>query len=338
VWIASAAGLVSALDVVAVAQRATPAPGPRDLSARARPADPLPPALESMVDTERRFAARAGVIGWKAAFLEFFADGALGFENGAVGFAKEQIGGQPDPPPDFQLLWEPRWGDVSASGDLGYLTGPSRSILPSRDGGRPRHSVYASVWKRQRDGTFQVVMDVGVPIPGPSSFAPGFTRAPHDSRFTGDYDERTPPLATADGVLNSDLRTSQARAYRGRLAPGARLHRPGIQPVVGDARIATFLRTQPSLLAADTRSAESSQAGDLGYTWGTYRHRLGRGARARGGAQARGSQALPGAARGAAPAGQAEAGPEVQEGFYVRVWVRERAGQWRVALDVLQPQ
>jgi hypothetical protein len=311
VWIASAAGLVSALDVVAVAQRATPAPGPRDLSARARPADPLPPALESMVDTERRFAARAGVIGWKAAFLEFFADGALGFENGAVGFAKEQIGGQPDPPPDFQLLWEPRWGDVSASGDLGYLTGPSRSILPSRDGGRPRHSVYASVWKRQRDGTFQVVMDVGVPIPGPSSFAPGFTRAPHDSRFTGDYDERTPPLATADGVLNSDLRTSQARAYRGRLAPGARLHRPGIQPVVGDARIATFLRTQPS---------------------------LGRGARARGGAQARGSQALPGAARGAAPAGQAEAGPEVQEGFYVRVWVRERAGQWRVALDVLQPQ
>ena len=339
-WIASAAGIVSALDVVAVAQRTAPAPGPRDLSTRARPADPLPPALESMVDTERRFAARAGVIGWKDAFLEFFADGALGFENGAVGFAKEQIGGQPDPPPDFQLLWEPRWGDVSASGDLGYLIGPSRSILPSRNGGRPRHSVYASVWKRQRDGTFQVVMDVGVPVPGPSSFAPGFTRAPHDSRFTGDYDERTPPLATADGVLNSDLRTSQARAYRGRLAPGARLHRPGVQPVVGDARIATFLRTQPTFLAADTRSAESSQAGDLGYTWGTYRHRLGRGARARG-APARGAQALPGASRGApraGAAGQAPSVPGVEEGFYVRVWVRDRAGQWRVALDVLQPQ
>jgi len=27
-----------------------------------------------------------------------------------------------------------------------------------------------------------------------------------------------------------------------------------------------------------------------------------------------------------------------QQGFYVRVWVRERNGQWKVALDILQPQ
>jgi hypothetical protein len=26
----------------------------------------------------------------------------------------------------------------------------------------------------------------------------------------------------------------------------------------------------------------------------------------------------------------------IQAGFYVRVWVRERDGQWKVALDVLQ--
>jgi hypothetical protein len=260
-----------------------------------------PSALESMVDTERRFATRAGEVGWKEAFLEYFSDAAIGFAAGAVGLAKDQIGANSAPPPGFQLLWEPRWGDVSASGELGYLTGPSRSIVPTRNAGRPQHSVYASVWKRQRDGSFKVVMDVGVSVPGPSTFAQGFTRAPHDGRFTGDYDERTPPLAAADGVLNSDLRTGQARAYRGRLAPGARLHRPGVHPVVGDARIAAFLRTQPVVLSADTRASESSQAGDLGYTWGSYRGRL-------------------------------------AEGFYLRVWVRERSGQWRVALDVLQPQ
>jgi len=27
-----------------------------------------------------------------------------------------------------------------------------------------------------------------------------------------------------------------------------------------------------------------------------------------------------------------------EHGFYVRVWVRERNGQWKLALDVLQPQ
>ena len=82
------------------------------------------------------------------------------------------------------MIWEPRFGDVAASGELGYLTGPVRNIRTSRDNGRPRHSNYASIWKRQRDGTFKVVLDVGVNTPGPVPFAAGFTRAPIGNRFT----------------------------------------------------------------------------------------------------------------------------------------------------------
>jgi ketosteroid isomerase-like protein len=271
---------------------------------------PLPSPLESMVAAERRFAARAAEVGWKNAFLEFFSESSVGFAEGAVGYAKDQIRARPDPPPGHSLRWEPRWGDIAASGELGYLTGPSESRSPGRNAGRPEHSVYTSVWKRERDGTFKVVMDVGVPVPGPAPFAAGFTRAPSDRRFSGDYDERMPPLAAADRVLNSDLRTGQVRAYRGRLAPSARLHRPGRLPDVGEARILAFLKTQPPVVAADSRFAESSHAGDLGYTWGTYMvRRAGRGR-----------------------------GNRMEEGFYVRLWVRERGGQWRVALDVLHPQ
>ena len=260
-----------------------------------------------MIEAERAFAARALVVGWKDAFLEYFADNAVGFADGQVGLAKEQIRGNPDPPKDLQLLWEPRYGDIAASGELGYLTGPVRSILPSRNEGRPRHSVYASIWKRQRDGTFKVIMDVGVDTPRAAPFAEGFTRATVPNRFTRDYDETTPPLGAADNVLNSGLRTSQARAYRGRLATGARLHRPNVVPLVGERAIAQWLGSQPSFAASDTRYTEASRSGDLGYTWGTYQI----------------------ARRGTTPA---------EEGFYVRVWVRERSGQWKVALDVLQPQ
>ena len=153
----------------------------------AQPARKLPDALTQMIDAERAFAARALVVGWKQAFLEYFADDAVGFEGGP-GLAKDQIRKNPDPPSDLQLLWEPRYGDVAASGDLGYLTGPVRNIRKSRDNGRPRHSTYASIWKRQRDGSFKVVMDFGLGTPGPASFAPGFTRAPVGNRFSGDYD------------------------------------------------------------------------------------------------------------------------------------------------------
>lgn len=267
----------------------------------------LPMGLEMMIQTEKEFAARALVVGWKEAFLEYFSDAALGFDEEGVGFAKDQIRKSPDPPKDLQLLWEPRYGDIAGTEEIGYLTGPSRTVSPSRNNGQPRHSVYASIWKRQRDGTFEVVMDVGVPTPREAPFAAGFTRAPSSNRFAGDYDDRTPPLSAAEGILNSALRSSQTRAYRGRLAPGARLHRPNVMPVTGEANILKWLGTQPAFSTADSRFTEASRSGDLGYTWGNYVI----------------------AARGKAAA---------QRGFYVRVWIRERTGQWKVALDVLQPQ
>jgi ketosteroid isomerase-like protein len=263
----------------------------------------LPDALMQMVDAERAFAARALVVGWKQAFLEYFAEDAVGFDGG-VGPAKEQISRSPDPPPDLQLIWEPRYGDISASGDFGYLTGPVRNVRKSRENGRPRHSNYASIWKRQSDGSFKVVMDFGVNTPGPVPFAAGFTRAP-GNRFSGDYDETTPPLSAADSVLNSGLRTGQADAYRGRLAAGVRFHRQNLMPVVGDRAALRWLATQRPYSAIDSRFAEAARAGDLGYTWGSY-----------------------------------TIGPKpkpTQQGFYIRIWQRERNGQWNVVLDALQP-
>ena len=279
--------------------------------------DALPPALEAMVDTERDFAKRALEVGWKQAFLEYFADSAVGYNGEEVGLAKEQIRANPDPPKDLQLLWEPRYGDVARSGELGYLTGPSRNILPSRNNGQPRHGVYASVWKRERDGTFRVVMDVGITTPRAPTFPETFTRAPAANRFNGDLNDRTPPLATADSVLNSDLRTGAARAYSGRLAPGVRFHRQSAMPILGEAAVLRYLATQPRYDQIDSRFAESAQSGDLGYTWGTWNRRL---------PPARGGRAGTAAGTGK---------ERFESGIYTRVWVRDRSGQWKVALDVL---
>jgi hypothetical protein len=313
-WLTGALCLLAVVASAPAAQRGAARPTPP-------PAPALPPALEAMADAEREFAQRARVVGWKEAFLEFFSDVAIGYDGENVGPAKEQIRANPDPPKDHQLLWEPRYGDVSRSGELGYLTGPSRNILPSRNNGQPRHGVYASVWKRERDGTFRVVIDLGVNTPRAATFPDGFTRAPAANRFAGELSERTPPLGTADSVLNSDLRTGAARAYRGRLAPGVRFHRPLTMPIVGEAAVLRFLATQPRYDQMDSRYTESAQAGDLGYTFGTWNRRLPP-ARGRGPA-----------ARGEVRGGRAQ--QRFETGVYARVWVRERSGQWKVALDVL---
>ncbi|HEY9465826.1 MAG TPA: hypothetical protein VIR54_22180 [Vicinamibacterales bacterium] len=276
--------------------------------------EPLPESLTQMIETERAFAARALVVGWKNAFLDYFSPAAVGFADGQPGSAREQIGKNPDPPKDLQLIWEPRFGDVAASGELGYLTGPVRNVRASRDGGRPRFSNYASVWKRQKDGSFKVVMDVGVNTPSAVPFPTGFTRAPHQNRFTGDYDESTPPLGTADELLNSALKTSQLRAYRPRLAEGVRFHRQNQMPIVGIPAATKWLASQRAVSSADSRFSEVARSGDLGYTWGTFTI----------------------APRRVTAGGRGQQTVNIQAGFYVRVWVRERNGQWKVALDVLQ--
>ena len=269
----------------------------------------LPPALIAMADTERAFAKRATVVGWKQAFLEYFADDAIGFDGEKTVPAREHLRQVPEPPKDLQLLWEPRFGDVATSGDLGWLTGPSTNINPARNGGAPRHGNYASIWRRQRDRSFKVVLDVGVNLPAPAPFAPGFTRAPAGDRYTGSDSvaAATEALRTADARLTRAALLSQLDAYAGHLADGARLHRTGMLPLSGEASILRWLQPQPDYTAGESRFAEVASSRDMGFTYGTY--------------------AI--AASGPIPA---------EKGFYTRVWVRGRDGAWKLALDVLQPQ
>jgi ketosteroid isomerase-like protein len=264
------------------------------------------PSLTEMVRTEQMFAARALVVGWKQAFLEYFADGAVGFDGDDTAPATSLFRKQPDPPKGQRLIWEPRYGDIAASGDLGYLTGPVRNINPSRNNGQPRHSIYASVWKRQPDGVFKVVMDVGVSTPGPVPFSDGFTRAPRGDAYTGNAstERARRSLKDTDAALTNAARAGQADAYRGHLAEGARLHRQDVMPLVGQDAVLMWLTGQPGYASGESRFAETALSGDLGYTYGTY----------------------------------AMKGDSAEHGFYVRVWTRGRDGVWRVALDVLQPQ
>jgi len=291
-WLGSSLAAASAMAVVISAQgRETPRP------------------LEAMVATERAFAQRATVVGWKQAFLDYFADDAIAFEGNGTVPAKEGLRAAPDPPKDLQLLWEPRWGDAAASGELGYLTGPSTNINPARNNGAPRYGNYASIWKRQGDGSYKVIIDVGVNLPAEPPFAPGFTRAPSTGRYAArdTVAAATRTLTAADAELNRKAVMGQAFGYKDKLAEGVRFHRFGIMPVVGVAAATAWLRTQPAYTAGESRFAEVAVSRDLGYTWGTYT---------------------------TAAAGNAQ----VEKGFYVRAWTRRTDGAWTIALDVVQPQ
>ncbi|HSL23132.1 MAG TPA: hypothetical protein VK886_16495 [Vicinamibacterales bacterium] len=267
---------------------------------------PADAALREMVDTERAFAQLAQVKGWKQAFLEYFADGIRNFEGEDI---KAGLRARPDPPKDLEFWWEPRYGDIAASGELGWLTGPVRRRAPAVNEGRPSYSCYTSIWKRQADGTFKVIVDVGVDVPEAAPFPPGVTRVPLGSRYTGasGADAGRDSLQRADRELTERATKQIADAYRAALAAPARMHRPELMPLTGASAIVDWLRGRPSWTAGTPRFAEASRAGDLGYTWGDYRS-------------------------------PESASAPAETGHYLRVWSRDGAGAWRVVVEVSQIQ
>ncbi|MGE5357497.1 MAG: hypothetical protein ACM3NQ_00655 [Bacteroidales bacterium] len=263
---------------------------------------PLPPALEQMVATERAFAAMGAEKGARESFLAYFADDAMMLEGAEPRPAKSVIRGWAASPPGAQLLWEPRTGDIASSGDLGYLTGPVTRVAP--DGTR-RHACYMSVWKKQADGGFKVVMDFGITTPQPAPFAPGFARSWQEVRYKDRptaADARA-SLEGAERALAAAAVASLDTAFADRLVDGSRIYRDGIMPVVGKNAIAAWLKTQPPVLWTATH-VEAAASGDFGYAWG--RASVG-------------------------PASRQAAG-----GYFVRVWGRGADGKWRVLVDVAQ--
>lgn len=122
----------------------------------------------ALLDADRAFnraTAERRVDGW----VEFFAaDGAMirpaGTVTGTAAIREQMTKAFADT--SFSLSWEPQRADIGAAGDLGYTVG--RSEVRFRDAkGRlvRRTGRYLTVWKKQADGSWKVVQDIGVQDP-----------------------------------------------------------------------------------------------------------------------------------------------------------------------------
>ena len=263
----------------------------------------LPAALVAMADAERAFSRRAADASWRDAFIEFFADEAVNFQPGP-GPARERLRALPAPKPGTpSFQWEPRTGDVAASGDLGYLTGPVR--YPPGPDGKARHGCYFSVWKRQADGTFKVILDVGIESPSAPPFAPGFLRVPGRAVAVpaGSRADAERTLLAADKAFSDALdRQGAAAAFGGVLHAGARLHRNGFLPLTSRDTAVTWLQSHVTAMTSEPMKSETGASGDLGYTWGK--------------AVVTGTDGKP------------------AEGYYVRLWTLGEGDRWQLVADI----
>ena len=268
------------------------------------------PNWTSLVEAERAFAAASLVKGTRAAFLEFLAEDSILFRPGPVP-GKKWIEEHPAPP--TLLTWEPTFADVAQSGDLGYTTGPWE-IRPGGPKDKPTaYGHFVSVWRRQDDGVWKVVVDLGVNHAAsgekskslqPANFKGGSEKA---RRNVNIVEERSELLAFDRELANSVSEKGPAQAYLRYLADDARLYRAKTFPVVGKQEIFVILSQSAGKPTLRPDKAGISNAADLGYTYGTSR------------------SMVPGSSDAAGIASN-----------YLHVW-RRKGNRWTLVLDVESP-
>jgi ketosteroid isomerase-like protein len=311
--------LAPALAAGAMGRQETPAAPPAPVTAEGPAAGPaggadLAAARAALVDAERSFSRLSQREGVRAAFLAYLADDAVLFRPGPVP-GRAFIEARPSPP--VELTWWPVHVEVSASGDLGYTTGPYelRDTGPGRRG-ETQHGYYVTMWRRQADGAWKVVADLGVTTPppaGPDAAAGGEVGhgriAGGAPAGQGRAEEAQHALMAADRGFGGDATAHGARAaYMAVVADDARFYRDGAPPAVGRQAIGRLLGGHPQRASSwEPTAAVVASSGDLGYTYGkTAEMAAGRPRRVR----------LP--------------------GLYFRIWERQGDGPFKIVVDVIK--
>ncbi|MCI0605366.1 nuclear transport factor 2 family protein [bacterium] len=115
-------------------------------------------SVSSLIESELAFARLASEKGIKDAFLAFLADDSVLFRPRTVQ-GKQWMAGQP-PTPGL-LKWEPSYAEVSGARDLGFTTGPFTYAASSEEA-PSSYGQFFSVWKKQSDQAWKVVLDAGI--------------------------------------------------------------------------------------------------------------------------------------------------------------------------------
>lgn len=267
----------------------------------ARAASPATP--DTLVACEAAFAHDAAATSVRDAFLAWLAPTSVVFAPDPTNAARHYAARKADA---TQLAWWPEIAVMSGAGDLGWTSGPYQWRRgPGREPPDDTGS-FVTLWRRQANGAWRVVLDAGVSQPAPAD-----GRRPAELRALPAATRSQPTLSKRHVLWKADadyatLANTQglAAALAASAAPGVRWLREGIAPVTARdaARDSAAARHPKGLMRSLGQFIADS--GDLGYTFGTF----------------------------------VEGGPAAPDSsYYVHIWERTPGHPWQLALELFSP-
>lgn len=261
-----------------------------------------PPSLQSdfdaMVATERAFSKLSEEKGIKDSFAAYIAEDGILFRGGSWVKGKSWTLEHPNPP--VTLVWWPSHAGISSSGDLGWTTGP----YEVRQGDEKGYGNFVTVWRKQPDGSWRFAIDSGNDYATPTgekstpALKPGLTRS---SAPKMDPSALKESLLAADRELGQATGKGTSAGYQARFTDDAFLLRNGAHPYQGREALRSGLDKEPATMTSQPTDGGVSEAGDLGYTYGSAEWKK---------------------------------GDETAKGHYMRIW-EKHDGAWKLRFDAL---
>ena len=262
--------------------------------------------LFKMRDAERSFAQASVMIGRNAAFVENFAVESVIFTDKWITNGKQFWKERKVTP--LVLKWEPEFMDIAESRDFGISTGPwdAQEYRPYTT---PLATGYfLTVWKKQPDGEWNVILDAGSPTPAmtdydhPFSFPAGADKAIPDPKKLDTGTVCNELLEREKQIISAWKNNPVPSTYASFLAPNVRIQLNGHLPTTNRDTIRKWTGHFDKLLTWITSGSGAATSGDLGFTYGML-----------------------------------ETGNEIKRstGHYVRIWRKQPDKKWAIILEMM---
>jgi ketosteroid isomerase-like protein len=257
------------------------------------------PALRSVVEAEKSFSKTSVEHGIRESFLQFFANDSVVFTpaptNGKKFYANYDDKGR-------KLIWQPIFATISNAGDIGFTTGPWQMKKSATDETPVAFGDFVSIWKKQRDNSWKVVVDLGVDHPEPSGSPGEVQLLPANETPRGiDVELERRALEKAEKTLADALAIDAGAAITDFADNAIHVYRENSFPAVGKDAARLMLGSDHGQVTRKASGGGVSTFGDFAYRYGSY---------------------------------SAERANVKESGYFLVIWKLDANGEWKIIGDV----
>lgn len=270
--------------------------------------------MMQLIEVEREFSKTAEVLGVSESFIKFFAPDGLNFQPQPIVISEAaKDNSAPPQPSKIIFTWEPIYADIAQSGELGYTTGPYEIRENTAEKKLLRTGFYFSVWKKQTDNSWKVLLDMGVGTPPLSSpedkkliIAPQVQLKTHLTKT--ETNVSTDAITQLEQKFSEISQNDGVHAYKKFGREDIRLHRFRKLPIIGAESVTAFILEKEAKSSWQNIKSGISASADFAWSYGTYK---------------------------LIQENQTE--DRTKEGYYLRVWRKDSENNWKIVAEITNP-